>query len=360
MAMNQKASLKILFVTPYPFDSAGSQRFRFEQYFPALQQHNIHFHQAPFWSAAAWKILYKKGKQIPKTAYLLLGIVKRFLLLFTLKKYDYIFIHRELFPVGPNFLIHWFTKYKVIYDFDDAIWLPNFAANNKRFAFLKNYKQVELLCAKAYKLSVGNLYLQEFAQQFNKNTHIIPTTIDLQKLHTGSIDYNFSTLHIGWTGTHSTMKYLPNILPVLDELKQQYNFKLIVISDKHPDFNREYLEFIPWRKETEIEDLKKIHIGLMPLQNDEWSRGKCGFKALQYMSIGMPAIVSPVGVNLQIVDHGINGFLCDSLEDWKKALLYCIQNPQSIKALGKNAQEKIEKFYSVQAITPKFIDLFKG
>lgn len=359
MGLNTKNQKKILFITPYPFDSAGSQRFRFEQYFNVLKQNNFEITQKPFWSSNAWKILYKKGKQLSKSTYLIVGILKRFLLVFTLKKYDYIFIHRELFPVGPNFLIKWYAKFKIIYDFDDAIWLPNFAANNKRFAFLKNYKQVELLCKSAFKISVGNFYLETYAQKFNLNTQIIPTTIDLNKLHTGVIDYNFNTLCFGWTGTHSTMKYLPDILPIMDELIKKYLFKLIVISDKHPDFERSYLEFIPWKKESEIDDLKKIHVGLMPLEDDEWSRGKCGFKALQYMSIGMPAIVSPVGVNIHIVENGVNGFLCHSLDDWERALEFCIQHTTEIEKLGLAAKNKIEENYSVTAITPKFLNLFK-
>lgn len=354
--------MRVLILCPYPFDSAGSQRFRFEQYFSAFNNHQIHYHQKSFWSNKAWKILYQKGwkAQSLKMYYLIIGIIKRFFLLNTLKRYDYIFVHREIFPTGPSILISWLVKKnpKVIYDFDDAIWLPNYAASNKRFAFLKNYTQVEQLCTKAYKISVGNHYLANYAQQFNANTVIIPTTIDTQNWHTGSIDYTTKTLVFGWTGTHSTMKYLPELLPILDELQQRYSFKLLIISDKHPDFEREYVQYLPWSKASEIKDLKQMHIGLMPLHDDQWSRGKCGFKALQYMSMGMPAIVSPVGVNAEIVDHGINGFVALNDDEWKNALEHFLLHPTALKNMGVNAKAKIESHYSVNALTPKFLSLF--
>lgn len=352
--------MKVLFLTPYPHDTAGSQRFRFEQYLSSLTKNNIHYDNVPFWEQKAWDILYKPGKQFLKSYYLLKGIIIRIFLIFKLKNYDYLFIHRELFPVGPKVLIKIYAKInpKIIYDFDDAIWLPNFAASNKSFAFLKSYGQVKLLCTVAYKLSVGNQYLANYCKQYNNNIVINPTTIDTSNHHQGTINYDFKKLVVGWTGTHSTMKYLPDILPVLDKLIKKHDFIMRVISDKHPDFEREYLSYIPWNKETEIEDLKTIHIGLMPLHDDEWSRGKCGFKALQYMSIGMPAIVSPVGVNVEIVDQNVNGFICSDLSEWENALTLFLDNQQKIKDFGLEAKQKIENYYSVNSNTKNFISLF--
>jgi glycosyltransferase involved in cell wall biosynthesis len=351
---------KILFITPYPFDAAGSQRFRFEQYFSELRSRNFEIEINPFWEQKAWSILYKKGQQWKKSYYLLKGLLRRFFLLFTLNKYDYVFVHREFFPSGPNIFLKKLgrTKAKLIYDFDDAIWLPNFAQSNKRFAFLKNYNQVPTLCEIANTCSVGNQYLADYAKQYNDSITINPTTIDTEGYHKGTIDYSFDKIRFGWTGTHSTMKYLSDLLPVMDRLKEHFDFTMCVISDKPPVFERSYVDFVPWRKESEIEDLKQFHVGVMPLQDDQWAKGKCGFKALQYMSVGMPALVSPVGVNTEIVDNELNGFICGHESEWEVAMRKFLESPELVVKMGGAARKKIEDHYSVKSNTENFIQLF--
>lgn len=350
----------IVFITPYPFDSAGSQRFRFEQYYSFLRAQEIDFQSIPFWEKSAWNILYKPGNQLRKSYYLLKGLLRRLILLLIMNKYDYAFVHREFFPVGPNWMLKLLAKKKVkiIYDFDDAIWLPNFAQSNKRFAFLKNYNQVPSLCKMAYKCSVGNKYLKDFAHKFNSNVVINPTTIDTENHHQGIIEYPKDKISFGWTGTHSTMKYLSDLLPIMDKLIDTYSFEMLVISDKPPEFKRDYVKYLPWNKKTEIEDLKRFHVGVMPLNDDQWSRGKCGFKALQYMSVGMPALVSPVGVNIEIVDEGVSGFICNKDIDWEEAMISFLESPEKVEAMGKAAREKIINNYSVISNRTNFLNLF--
>lgn len=351
----------ILFITPYPKGTAASQRFRFEQYLPVLKNKGIKYEISPFWEEKAWCLLYQKRKYLAKIFYVIKGYIRRLSLVYKCFKYDYIFIHREIYPAGSKFLIFVLTKIlnrKIIYDFDDAIWLPNFANNNKRFAFIKSYGQVKYLCKYAYKVSVGNEYLKEFAFQYNSNVFINPTTIDTENLHNKAIDYNYTDLKIGWTGTHSTLKYTKNLLPILDELYLKYQFTLVIISDQVPNFKREYLKFVKWNKKTEIDDLLQFSVGIMPLNDDQWAKGKCGFKALQYMSLGIPAIVSPVGVNTKIVDHEKNGWICDSDEEWKITLENILINHELAKETGKRARQKIIENYSVQSNTTNFLNLF--
>lgn len=352
----------ILFLTPYPFDTAASQRFRFEQYFDALEANDIEFQVEPFWEKKAWDILYEKGASYGKLWYLLKGVIRRWLLIFTCFKHDYIFIHREIYPAGIKLLIFVLCtvlKRKIIYDFDDAIWLPNFADNNKKYAFIKSYGQVPFLCRKAYKVSVGNQYLKYYALQYNNNVVVNPTTIDTDKLHNRTIDYDFSKFVIGWTGTHSTLKYVEDLLPILDELSNDFKFTLMVISDLPPVFERPYLKFVKWEKDTEIEDLLQFNVGIMPLRDDKWAKGKCGFKALQYMSLGIPALVSNVGVNNQIVGHLKNGWVCESMEDWRLNLHNVLRTPELTRELGIHARQAVIDSYSVKSNTDNFLNLFK-
>lgn len=350
----------MLIISPYPKGQAPSQRFRYEQYLPFLSSQGFEFYFAPFLSEKTWQIFYKKGHFFQKFIALFSGWVKRYFLLFQGRKYDRIFIHREMKPFGlPIFEWLFLTFYgkKCIFDFDDAIWLPNFSHSNRNFAFLKRYGNVKFICKRVGKISVGNEFLQAYALKYNSNVVIIPTTIDTENYHNAIHSFSGMKICLGWTGSHSTVAYLEQMEPVFKELSQQVDFSLLVISDKKPDLDLPQLEFIKWDKTTEIADLNRIDIGLMPIGNSDWDKGKCGFKALQYMSLGVPALVSPYGVNKKIVQHGINGFHCEKEEDWIKNIVHLSKNFMQLKEMGKSAREFIENNYSVKANKDNYLHL---
>ena len=353
--------MHILFIVPYPTDKAPSQRFRFEQYYKLLEKNGIQYTVKPFLSREIWDILYLPGR-FPKKAFGILGgLLKRVGLLFSLKKYDYIFIHREATPVGPSFFEYfsarWLNK-KIVYDFDDAIWIPNYSEANSFFSFLKGYGNVHKICRYAYKVSCGNEFLCNYALQFNTNVVYNPTTIDTDNYHNKTKNQSGTEFVIGWTGSHSTIRYIAEIIPVLAELEKKHKFVFRVISDLKPEFELNSLEYVKWKKETEIQDLLGFNIGIMPLVNDKWANGKCGFKALQYMSLGIPALVSPVGVNSRIVDNGINGFICSNQQDWKNAIEELLTNRELLLNMSKETRKKIVDEYSVNSNANNFIGLF--
>ena len=352
---------RILFLVPYPLGEAPSQRFRFEQYFDALKQRGFDFDVQSFLDDATWKILYKPSNAAAKFTGILKGFLRRLLVMFKLSNYDLVFIHREASPVGPpvfEWLIAKVFDKKYIYDFDDAVWLPNTSSQNAFAAKIKWHSKTEAICRWAFRCSCGNDFLADYARQFNSNVVVNPTTIDMEHHHNQLKNQSNQPVSIGWTGTHTTMKYLDEIVPVLKELEAEINFSFVVISNKPPEFELKNLQFVPWKKETEVEDLLRFHVGIMPLSEDDWSRGKCGFKALQYMSLGIPAIVSPVGVNTKIVDDGVNGFLCNNHATWKKAIADLLSDDELRKQFSTKAIEKIKSSYSVQSNTDNFIALF--
>ena len=353
--------MKILFLFPYPVGQAASQRFRFEQYFQLLSEKKIDYDIAPFMSLKTWRKFYKKGFIALKMYALVIGFFKRFWKLISVSKYDYIFIHREVFPIGPpvfEWIISKVLGKKIIYDFDDAIWIPNSSESNRFFSPLKTHSNVFPICKWSYKVSVGNDYLLRAVQPHNKNVSLNPTTIDTIGYHNRLSEHNGDNMVIGWTGSHSTNKYLTPFFEVVKKLKQKHDFTMIVISDEIPTENQELFEFVKWKKESEIEDLLRFNIGVMPLTHDPWSEGKCGFKALQYMALGIPALVSPVGVNEQIVDDDINGYVCRDQSQWFDKLTYLLENKDKIKKMGSRAREKIETHYSVKSNASNFIHLF--
>lgn len=352
---------KVLFIFPYPLGKAASQRFRFEQYFKFLNQHQIEYESKPFLSDKTWNILYLPGRFVEKTLAILKGLFSRFLLLFRLKEYDYLFIHREATPVGPAFFEYFasqWLKKKIIYDFDDAIWIPNSSESNRFFSFLKGYSNVKHICRWAYKVSCGNDFLVQFAKQYNNQVVYNPTTIDTENHHQFIKNQTEKPLIIGWTGSHSTIRYIYQVYPVIQKLAQKHDFIFRIISDLPPDETIAQLEFVKWKKETEIEDLLKLNVGIMPLENDKWSSGKCGFKALQYMALGIPAVVSPVGVNTKIVDHSINGFICETEQEWFDALDKLLSDEALRINMAKQTRSKIELNYSVHSNETNFLGLF--
>lgn len=354
--------MRVLFVTPYPRGEAPSQRFRFEQYYGLLDEAGITCDIQSFLDEATWNILYKPGHTIAKVMGIIKGFSRRIALLFRLGKYDKVFIHREATPIGPP-IIEWliakvFGK-QVVYDFDDAIWLPNTSDNNKIVAGVKWHGKVRSICKWASLVSCGNDYLADFARPFNNNVVVNPTTIDTDKLHNRVKDQRTDKVVVGWTGTHSTIAYLNELVPVLQELEQELDFEFRVISNREPEIKLKSLKYIQWNKATEIEDLLSFNFGVMPLVDDKWAKGKCGFKALQYMALGMPAVVSPVGVNTKIVDDRINGYLCITPEDWKKALSELIMDENQRASMGIAARKKIVDHYSVVSNGKRFLSFFE-
>jgi glycosyltransferase involved in cell wall biosynthesis len=351
-------SKSILFITPYPYGHAPSQRFRFEQYLTILSQ-DYKIKQASFWTEESWLSLYKNTNFFIKIFNFISAFINRFLLLFNISKYDFIFIHRESTPIGPpliEFLIAKVFKKKIIYDFDDAIWLHNVSEKNKPVKYLKANWKVKYICKWAYKVSCGNSFLADYAKKYNSAVYIIPTTIDLD-YHELKSKKN-KKITIGWTGTHSTMKHLELIVPVISKLEKQIDFSFLVISDKAPNFKLKSLEFIPWNKSTEIEDLNRIDIGIMPLYNSEWEKGKCGFKGLQYMALGIPTVMSSVGVNQEIVNQAKNGFLANNNNEWIDILTSLLESIRLREELGKAGKQTIEDRFSVKSNTNKYLALF--
>jgi glycosyltransferase involved in cell wall biosynthesis len=186
-----------------------------------------------------------------------------------------------------------------------------------------------------------------------------PTTIDTLNLHNTLKDQHTEKLVIGWTGTHSTIKYLEALIPVIAKLELHFDFEFLVISNKDPQIALKSFRFLEWNKDSEIPDLLKMNIGVMPLEEDPWSQGKCGFKALQYMALGIPALVSPVGVNSIIVDHGMNGFICKDQQDWYEKLELLLKNGEERSRIGKSAREKVRQNFSVTSNTENFLSLFE-
>ena len=353
---------RVLFLVPYPLHRAPSQRFRVELFFPKLEQHGVTYGVRPFMDEATWDVLYKSGSPLQKVWGVIKGFIRRVKdVAFIVSQYDYVFIHREASPIGPpifEFIIGKILRKKIIYDFDDAIWIPNTTKENKIVNWVKAFWKVKYICKWSYKVVGGNAFLCSFAKRHNERVVLIPTCVDTIHQHNQLKEQNTEKVVIGWTGSHSTMKFLDLIVDVLARLSEEFDVEWLIISNKAPQFQLKNMRYLPWQETTEVQDLLQMNIGIMPLEADPWCEGKCGFKLIQYMALGIPAVASPIGVNKQIIDEGKNGFLCSSKEEWYNAIAFLIQDAAKRSELGRNGQEKINTYFSIQANAGSFLGLF--
>jgi len=268
----------------------------------------------------------------------------------SLYQYQFIFIQRGASPFGPpifEWIIRFIYRKPIIYDFDDAIWMSPNNSESPLSKWVKAYYKVKKICSWSHTVVTGNQYLHDYARMFSNNVHIIPTVVDTDRF--APLNHNINTpVKIGWTGSHTTLPYLEALEPILIKLQQKYKIAIVVIANKQPSFIDINIEFFNWSEADEVVDLSRIDIGIMPLPLDEWTKGKCGFKAIQYMALQKPAVASAVGVNNVIIDHGKNGFLCSTPEEWEQHLSYLIEHIDQIQKFGILAREKIVNDFSLR------------
>lgn len=356
--------MKVLFVVPHPPGESPSQRFRFEQYLPLLNDFGIYYSIDPFLTISHSQALSGPGGIGRKMTALICGFGRRFLTVFRALNYDRVFIHREATPIGPP-IIEWILakvfRKEVIFDFDDAIWLTDNKEEPPFISRLKWRSKVGSICQWAKIVSAGNNFLADYASQFNTNVNVIPTVVDTQSRHrpcrrTNSVP---GEVVIGWTGSHSTLKYLQLIEHAMRKVESMFpHVRFICIADRPPNMSLSRLEFVRWSEKTEIEDLSRIDIGVMPLPDDDWARGKCGFKIIQYLSLEIASVASPVGVNSDIISHGVNGFLANGALQWIESLQRLIEDPELRLRLGQQGRQTIVTRYSVSSTVDAFVSLF--
>lgn len=339
-----------------------SQRYRFEQYLPWLQQQGFSFTWSYLLNEKEDKIFYSPGHFAYKVIILFKGLLRRWRDLFRFNQFNLIFIQREAIFFGTSFFEKraFRSGAKVIFDFDDSIWLADTSPGNLKWEWLKKPSKFYRNLSFAHRVFAGNSYLCQEALKVNRNTVLIPTTINTD-LHVPLHELRHKeSVCIGWSGSLSTVKHFELLLPVLKELKARYGDKIRfkLIGDKHYVNKELEIEAVGWSPESEVYELNTLDIGLMPLQDDDWARGKCGLKALSYMACEIPVVLSAVGVNTEIVQDGEQGFLASNDSEWIKKLSLLIDAISLRKDMGKKARERVLTSYSVQRYREDYLRYF--
>lgn len=355
---------KVLFICLHRPGRSPGQRFRFEQYLDYLAANGYDCKLSYLLNAKEDKAFYAKGNYVRKVFIYLKTLMKRTGDWFAMNKYDIIFIFRDALMTGSTFFEKRFarSKAKIIFDFDDAIWMQNVSDANKKLSFLKNAGKTGTIIRLSDMIFAGNRYLADYAADFNRNIVIVPTTIDTDIYVPGKKELNEQTVCIGWSGSFSTIQHFTLAIPALERIKEKYGSKVkfMIIGDARYYCKELATQGVAWNAATEIEDLSEIDIGIMPLPDDEWAKGKCGLKGLQYMALGIPTLMSPVGVNTEIIQPGINGFLPATEDEWVEILSKLIENKECRIKIGNTGRQTVIDKYSVEAWKGKYLEYFNG
>jgi len=353
-------SKKIIFICPYPENVAPSQRLKYEQYFGHIKAAGYSITVSPFITLPFWKIIYKKGFFLKKAFFTFLAYSKRFGLLFSIRKYDVVYVHLWATPFGPPFyewLLRKFAR-KMFYDIDELVYLKNVKSKaNALVTYIKGRKKPIYLMKKADHVITCTPYLDQFTRQFNSQTTDISSTVDTETRYLPVNDYsNNRIVTVGWSGSLNTSKYFYLLENVLKELKKKYQFHIFVMGDAGVKIDGLTIEGIDWKEETEIKNLQRIDIGLYPLPNEEWVLGKSGLKAIQYMALGIPTIATAIGANFRVIENNVSGFLVKSNEEWYDAIGKLIENAELRRQISMAGRKRIEQLYSIKENAKKYLE----
>jgi len=360
--LSAEKNKRILVICPHPVDYVPGQRLKFEQYFDAWQAAGYQVDVSPFMSEKMQQIVYMEGHFLDKVGGTLGGYICRVKDLFRVKKYDIVYVFLWVTPFGPPFFEYLLRKLasKIVYDIDDLIYMKRTSPANKFIKILKSAGKVNFLMKNANHNLVSTDKLMDYARQFNKNISLIPATVDIKKYPYPVGHKTSETVMIGWSGSHTTSKYLHLLDNVLKKIAEKYTISIQVMGDKNFVVEGLPVELIEWTAATETQNLQQFDIGLHPLPDEEWIYGKSGGKLVQYMAAGLPIVASALGPNCKVIKDGYNGFLADTDEEWIEKLSLLIEDKVLRKQMGANSRQFAEEYYSVEANSVKYLSVFNN
>jgi glycosyltransferase involved in cell wall biosynthesis len=333
---------------------AASTRYRLSQYEPGLLKEGI---KIEVHSLLGDTYIQKSfvGEKYP-SRYLLRDYLARAALLFGQGRYDVAIMNAELFPLVPGFIESRLLRIPYIYDFDDAFFLKYSLERFKKFSFLLRDK-FNPIVKNAAAVTAGNNYLATYARQWNMATHMLPTVVDTTRYSPVPVKQN-GVLTVGWVGSPTTSVYLTELAKPLEELGREGPVRFLVVGGHSAPIPGVEVVNIPWSEANEVDMINTFDVGVMPLFDDDWARGKCAFKLIQYMACGVPIVASPVGANLEVVTNEC-GLLARSSAEWLASLRKLRDSSVLRLRLGEAGRQHIVENYSLHTAVPKLAEVIR-
>ena len=358
------APVRLIALVQRPPNRYANQRFRLEQWLPHLErEHGITVHLAPFESADIAELMDKPGRRARKLAHALRDLLRRWNLRHDVARYHGAIVVHEAALLGGAWFERYLARHRVpfIYDFDDPLWITATEFGDWTTRFWRSPGKFAEICRLSSAVTVGNEYLASYARQYNADVTIVHTSIDLDRYRVLPRRSGGGPFTVVWTGQRgASMRFLDTVRPALERLGAKIPLRLRVISDEAPPrYENVSVEFVPWSPAVEANALGEGDVGIMPLPDTPATRGKCGLKALQYMAVGRATVVSPVGINRDLVRDGENGLWAESLEEWEAQLQRLARDEQLRDRLAAAGRKTVESGYTAQHSARAFADVVR-
>jgi len=360
--------MEVLGLCTYPIEAAAT-RYRLVQYVVPLAEKGINLTILPFLSSGEFASLYQSGNNFQKATAMLLAAAKRFRSSLASNKFDVLLIQREAMLFGPP-IFEWLSKTigrcPLVLDLDDATYISYISPTYGRLrSALKFFGKTDTLIDWSESVICGNRHIADYVAEKKKKTIIVPTVVDTDKFCPVEKKETKEPV-IGWIGTHSTYPFLETLFPVIQQLALKYDFTLKIVGAGKDEINLEgvKVENLAWKLDREIEDFQSLDIGLYPLEitdsyGKEWIMGKSGFKAIQYMSIGIPFVVTPIGVCAEIGIENKTHLSALTKGQWYEALAKLLESPGRREEIGSNGRTYSLAHYTVSQQTDKIADTLR-
>jgi glycosyltransferase involved in cell wall biosynthesis len=327
---------------------AASNRYRLAQYAPGLASIGIDLQIHHLLGDDYLRARFSGGA-IPITSILKTGLA-RFQDLWHKNEYDVAILHCELLPLMPGWFERMLIRKPYLYDFDDAFYLK-YRSGRMRLAGPLLGGKFDTVMAGASAVMAGNHVLADYARQHNDKTFYLPTVVDSTRYLPKTDSRNSEVFTVGWIGSPSTAHYLSELVEPLSAMGQEGPVRFIVIGGKAPKIPNISVVELDWHEHTEIDLINSLDVGTMPLPDDEWARGKCAFKLIQYMACAVPVIASPVGANVEVVDAEC-GLLASTPQEWTEALRLLRDKPATRAKMGDAGRMRMDQHYSLHQNLP--------
>lgn len=351
-------NIRILLLGRYS-RNGSSTRVRYLQYIPYLVERGFDVTCSPLLPESYLTSIYNHKS---RWNYRQLGYyLNRIKSLWNIKKYNLIWLEKEIYPWLPAWLEILFGIHGVPYvvDYDDAVF-HRYDLHENWFIRKVLGKKIDVVMRRSAFVVVGNRYLADRAHLAKaRNIEIIPTVIDLKRYVIDSVKRQSGTFYIGWIGSPGTARYVKEKLPLFQSIIEERGIKLVLVGSDGEIAESPDVIVRKWTEESEVEEINRFDVGIMPLMNTPWEEGKCGYKLIQYMACGKPVIASPVGVNKVIIRHGWNGYLANSDEEWRWAINSLMKSSKLAAEMGANGRKLVEEKYTVQSNVGKLADIFR-
>jgi glycosyltransferase involved in cell wall biosynthesis len=349
--------IRTLALSPIPIEGAGC-RFRIGQYLPFLASRGIDVTIEPFFDARFFRVVYEPGRFFRKAALTTAQTLQRLRQVATARRYDIVFVYREALPLGPavlEYVLSAWQRRPMVFDFDDAVFLPNVSDANRIVARLKWPRKTAAIVSRSTETVAGNQYLADYARLHTDpgRVSVIPTSVDTNLFVPRSGTTRNGPPVVGWIGTPTTAGYLQSLATPLARLARRRPFVLRVSGAYGPlDMPGVTVEYVKWSLDGEVGLFNGCDAGVYPLSDDAWTRGKCGFKAIQFMACGVPVVAAAVGVNREIVTDGANGFLASTEDEWVEKLDALLADGDLRRRFGAAGRQTISERYSLAVTAP--------